>query len=246
MSNILIVGMGIVGNNLKNELIALDPDVYDIDDSKCINTKGEHEYDIAFICVDTPLVNNELDITAVNNAIEETNSKVIVIKSTVPVGTTKDIAKTRKVVFSPEYYGSTVNSLNLELDYTILGGEQESCDYVINIIQRAYKGSHKFIKTDSDTAELAKFMENSFLATKVVFCNVFNDIASNYGVSYNTLRELFCLDPRVNPSHTQVYQDQRYYESHCLDKDVPHIAEYDGTGFLKQIIKNNEIRKNKY
>lgn len=243
MSNILIVGMGVVGHNLSKELEALNPDVYDVDQSKCDNTKRNIMYDVAFICVDTPLVNGELNITSVIKAMKETKAEVIVIKSTVPVGTTQCLATSRHVIFSPEYYGATVNSLNLGLDFTVLGGDPEYCDYVINIIQRAYKGSHKFIKTDSKTAELAKFMENSWLATKVVFCNVFNDLSKQYGVSYNSLREIFVLDPRVNPSHTQVYQDQPYYESHCLDKDVPHIANYDDSEFLKNVIKNNENRK---
>lgn len=243
MSNILIVGMGIVGNNLYKELEELSPDVHDIDTNKCTSTKKSHMYDVAFICVDTPLVDGSLDISAVKKAVDETKAKIIVIKSTVPVGTTDIFSDTRATVFSPEYYGATINSLNLNLDFTILGGKQKDCDFVIEKIQRAYKGSHKFIKTDAKTAELAKFMENSWLATKVVFCNTFAEIASQLDISYNSLRELFILDPRVNPSHTQVYADQPYYESHCLDKDVPHIANSDKLGFLHSVVMVNNFRK---
>jgi UDP-glucose 6-dehydrogenase len=86
-------------------------------------------------------------------------------------------------------------------------------------------------------------MENSYLAMKVSFCNQFFDIAEHAGVNYEELRELFIMDPRVNPSHTFVYRDKPYWDSHCLNKDVPAIAEeYDAT-LLKSLIEYNNSRK---
>ena len=59
-------------------------------------------------------------------------------------------------------------------------------------------------------------------------------------ISYEELRELFILDPRVNPSHTFIYDEHPYWESHCLDKDVPAIANFADAELLKEIIKFNE------
>ena len=97
------------------------------------------------------------------------------------------------------------------------------------------------------TAEIAKYMENSWLATKVSFCSQFFQIAKRHGVSYEELRELFILDPRVNPSHTFIYEEHPYWESHCLDKDVAHIANSeDSASLLRDIIKFNNDMKDSY
>ena len=89
-------------------------------------------------------------------------------------------------------------------------------------------------------------MENSWLATKVTFCNEFYRIANQAGVDYEELRELFILDPRVNPSHTFVYRDQPYWASHCLNKDVPAIASMFEAPLLESVINiNNKHKENK-
>lgn len=86
-------------------------------------------------------------------------------------------------------------------------------------------------------------MENSFLATKVSFCIQFFDIAQKIGVNYEELRELFILDPRVNPSHTFVYKGTPFWDSHCLNKDVPTIANLYDADLLKSVIDFNEKHK---
>lgn len=78
---------------------------------------------------------------------------------------------------------------------------------------------------------------------KVSFCIEFYNIAEKLGVNYEDLRELFILDPRVNPAHTFVYRDHPYYDSHCLNKDIPAIAEFSNSEFLQYIIDNNERAK---
>ncbi len=179
--------------------------------------------------------------------------RIYIIKSTVIPGTTdryvNDIGK--KVIFSPEYYGGTQHCNNYRFDYTILGGERDACLSVVQLLQNVYDGRHQFRLTNARTAELTKYMENAFLATKVSFCNQFWEIAKQANVDYEELRELFILDPRVNPSHTFVYADRPYWESHCLDKDVPAIAELHcraaaEPGFLDAVIEFNESQKQKY
>jgi UDP-glucose 6-dehydrogenase len=86
-------------------------------------------------------------------------------------------------------------------------------------------------------------MENSYLATKVSFCQQFYRVAKQLGISYEELRELFILDPRVNPSHTFIYEDKPYWDSHCLNKDVIAIAEEYDMQLLKDVINFNEFCK---
>lgn len=250
IKNVLIVGYGIVGHNLHNELNKLNIDIYDkykIEN----NTKRDNiKYDFCFICVDTPYIdeNNVCDISQLENALIENESDIYIIKSTILPQTTEKLSKefNKKIIFSPEYYGGTQHCNNYNFDFTILGGEKESCLKVQQLLQEVYDGRHIFRIVDSQTAELCKYMENSFLATKVAFCIQFYELAKKIGVNYEELRECFILDPRVNPSHTFVYEEHPYYKSHCLDKDVPAIANFLNAEFLKAVIVFNDIQKNKY
>lgn len=236
----LIVGYGTVGRNLGRELSAIGPDVYD--KYKGIRSYGGR-YDVAFICVDTPLVDGKLDTTEVESAIWENDAEVFVVKSTVPVGTTSRLRSEtgKRVVFSPEYYGSTQHARHF--DFTILGGPREDCVPVIQLLQGVYDGSHRFRTTDPETAELAKLMENAWIATKVSFCNQMYDIAESEGVCYEELRELFIMDGRVSPSHTLVYRNSPYWDSHCLNKDVPALATAYDAPLIKEVVRFNESRK---
>ena len=241
---LVIIGCGVVGSNLKEELKQLKPEIYD--KYKNMDTRTANKYKFAFICVDTPKTDNEkCDISEIENAILSQDADTYIIKSTILPGTTdKLIEKTNKhIVFSPEYYGGTQHCNNYNFDYTILGGEKADCARVVQLLQNVYDGRHQFRITDSKTAELTKYMENSYLATKVSFCQQFYRIAKEIGVSYEELRELFILDPRVNPSHTFVYKDTPYWSSHCLDKDVPAIAEEYDAEFLKSVIEYNDLCK---
>ena len=240
--NILIIGVGTVGGNLSRELAVLQPRLYD--KYKNIDTRqGGVHYDAAFVCVDTP--GADCDITEVRAAIMEHDADVFVMKSTVLPGTTERLAREtgKAVIFSPEYYGGTQHCNNFHFPFTILGGEKDACVKVVQILQRVYDGTHQFRITDARTAELAKYMENAYLAMKFSFCQQFFDIAEKADVCYEELRELFTLDPRVEPSHTFVYRDRPYWDSHCLNKDVPAIARAYDAPLLLNMIAFNEARK---
>ena len=69
------------------------------------------------------------------------------------------------------------------------------------------------------------YMENSFYAVKVIFCNEFHDIAAALGVDYNELREVWLADPRISRDHTFVFPDNQGFSGKCLPKDVTAIIE---------------------
>ena len=246
---IAIIGYGVVGRNVAERLSPLSPDIYDKYRRFISGWDNKQEYDFAFICVDTPLKNDgsmTLDTTEVSSALHDTKANIYVIKSTCPVGYTGAVARYvhKRIVYSPEYYGNTQHCNNFDFNFTILGGDKPDCLKVQQMLQHCYDGRHTFHITDSNTAELVKFMENSWLATKVSFCNQFYEIAKAHGISYEELRELFILDPRVNPSHTFVYEDAPYWSSHCLDKDVAHIAGNEPCAtLLKDILRFNKTQR---
>ena len=177
--------------------------------------------------------------------INDNNCDIYIIKSTCPIGFVEEMQKEtgKRIVFSPEYYGTTQHCNNFNFDFTIIGGEKEDCCKVVQLLQKCYDARHTFRIVDSKTAELVKFMENSWLATKVSFCQSFFNVCQDKGINYEELRELFILDPRVNPSHTFVYIEKPYWDSHCLNKDVPYIANNQDIELLKAVIKFNEKQK---
>lgn len=241
-SKALIIGFGVVGANLARELERISPDTCD----KYKGIEAEHDrHDVGFVCVDTPLVDGALDCTEVENAVRENDCEVYVVKSTVPVGYTDSLAEKtgKRVVFSPEYYGATQHCLNFDFDFTILGGKTKDCAYVQQVLQDVYDGRHTFAFSDARTAELAKLMENSWIACKVSFCIDFKEACDELGLEYSRLRELFVLDPRVNPSHTYVYDEHPYFYSHCLDKDVPAAAAQLDLKTVSVILEVNKCRK---
>lgn len=240
MNNVLIIGYGNVGQNLDRELKLLQCDK--VDKYKNINKTHQH-HKIGLICVDTPIINDyDLDITEVRNAIIENDCDIYVIKSTCPVGTVDKLKEEtgKRIIFSPEYYGTTPHCNNFSFDFTILGGDKQDCIEVIQLLQQCYDGRHQFRITDSRTAELVKFMENSFLATKVSFCCDFYKACKKLGLNYEELRELFILDERVGASHTFVNETSPYWNSHCLNKDVPHIAYTLDMPIMTSVCKINE------
>jgi UDPglucose 6-dehydrogenase len=156
-------------------------------------------------------------------------TEIIAICSTVAVGTTQSlIGKTgKRIVFQPEF--SAPGSPNhpfrnrRAVGWLILGGARADTQPVADLFKRVFGADLVIRHTDSRTAELAKYMENSFLATKVGFCNEFFDIARALGVDYDELRDLWLLDPRIGASHTLVFPDDRGFGGKCLPKDLDAI-----------------------
>ena len=244
---VLIVGYGTVGHNLHKELSVLNCDIYDKYKTEN-NTKKNIKYDFCFICVDTPYSKeNPCDISQVENALQENEAEIYIIKSTVLPTTTEMLSNkyNKRIIFSPEYYGGTQHCNNFNFNFTILGGNKKDCIPVQQLLQRVYDATHIFRLVDAKTAELTKYMENCYLGMKVAFCNQFYEISNSYGVDYEDVRELFVLDPRVNSSHTFVYRDHPYFDSHCLNKDIPAITETSkcNTSLLQALLKYNEDMK---
>lgn len=247
--NILIIGYGVVGKNMRK--VFPDADIYDpgyvpIWKEQFDFTK---QYDVAFICVPTePKPDGSADVSIVRKAIEEhmDHVEVFCIRSTVPPSTTEGIGEFNgiRTVFSPEYFGGSIHANVCDYDFIILGGERENTKIVAEAYKEAKHPSFKIIQTDSRTAELVKYMENSWLATKVTFCNEFYRIAEKINVDYNELRELFLMDPRVTRSHTFVYEDQPYYDSHCLNKDIPALIRFAETVGYSPLLMQSVLTAN--
>lgn len=248
---ILIIGYGIVGKAIGRTMRALEPCIYD-PALGFSDTFSDKPFDIGFICVPTDMQKDgSADTTNVRNAIDQWSDRcgVLVIKSTVPPGFTSSfLVPGYDVVMSPEFDGATLDSWNVDSDFVIIGGFGWDADIVAEAYKKVKPSTFRILVTDSTTAELVKYAENAFLATKVAFFNEFYRICESFGVSINAWRELLLNDPRIGRSHTMVHKDHPYYDSHCLNKDVPAIisaAKSQGyrPKMLEQVVKSNAAWK---
>jgi len=258
-----IVGYGYVGKSFykffKNhyDVITYDPSLADNSATK----SQINECDLAVICVPTPeKEDGSCDTSIVEEAVKWIDSSIIIINSTVSPGTTDSLNKKygKKIVFSPEYAGESSywspyafhNSI-IETPFFIFGGDKDVCNQLVNLYLPICGPTKKCVICTSMEAELAKYVENTFYATKVTFFNEIYDICEKSGVTWNTVRELFLLDPRVNPMHTMVLKNNRGFGGKCYPKDLNAFIKYaetlDGVNptLLKSVKKTNEqIRYN--
>lgn len=221
---VAIVGYGAVGQALHE----LFPDAILYDKPKGIGTQqAVNACVVGFVAVPTPgRPDGRCDLSIVEEVVDWLECDRIVICSTVEVGTTCRLREKtgKRLVFQPMYGpGQTPSHPFRELKnvgWIILGGNRADTIPVADLYKDYVGAELEIHQTDSDTAELCKYMENAFLATKVAFCNEFYDLALSWGVDYNELRELWLLDPRIGRSHTFVRPHDRGFGGKCLPKDL--------------------------
>lgn len=244
-----IVGAGAVGAAIAK----LFPDAVVFDAPKGIGSRAAIDgCEVAFVSVPTPSgPDGACDISIVEDVVRWIKAPVIVIRSTVSVGTSRRLAEAtgKRIVFQPEYGPAETpdhpfNDLR-KVRWVILGGEAEDCAVALRAWQEVYSADITVMQTTWETAELCKYMENAFLAMKVTFCNEFYELAQRFGVDYSELREAWLLDPRIGRSHTFVLSDKRGYGGKCLPKDLAALvwsAERLGymPDLLREVVRSND------
>jgi UDPglucose 6-dehydrogenase len=250
---IAMVGHGFVGKSLTSFLGKVhDICVYDKYCSPFSSSSRKlviNSCDLAFIAVPTPsdAVTGACDLSEIRDVAEWIRIPVC-IKSTVPPGTTDSFSKQTSLptTFSPEYIGERPGHAwqsPISCGFLIVGGNSETCDRVNLAYQEASTVPLSYIKTNAAAAELCKYMENCFLATKVCFVNQFFDIAAAFGVGFEDLRKLWLLDPRIGESHSSVLYP-RGFGGKCLPKDLRALiasAKYSSdVSFLEAIYEYNK------
>lgn len=227
-----IIGGGVVGQGMAALFSRFDVTVFDIKDG--YSQDEVNIYDLAIICVPTPKAEDgSCDTAIVESIIAWLKTPLILIKSTVPPGFTRRMREKygKKINFSPEYMGESSyftpywkypDPKRAETHtFVIVGGDEAS--EILGYFMQVMSVDTKYMAVTPEEAELTKYMENSFFAVKVAFCNEFRDIANLFGVDYKKLRELWLLDSRINPNHTLVFEEKRGFGGKCLPKDLSAI-----------------------
>jgi UDPglucose 6-dehydrogenase len=246
--SVVIVGYGAVGRGMHR--LFTEAVIYD--EPLGMGTREEaNSCRFALVAVPTPsMPDGSADVSVVREVVGWLECEVIILRSTVPVGTTDAlVAETGKqIVFQPEYGPAETpdhpfNDLR-KVRWAIFGGDRKATSAAAELYKSVFSADFTIQQTDARTAELTKYMENAYLAAKVTFCNELYDIAHAVGVDYNELRELWLLDPRIGRSHTFVFPDDRGFGGRCLPKDLSALidtAEQAGVepGLLRAVRDEN-------
>jgi nucleotide sugar dehydrogenase len=232
--------IGIVGNGFVGESQAFafspisDIKIFDIDPVKATHTLEETlKQDFIFICLPTPMKENgEQDISYIENFFNTVpNQKAIfVLKSTVLPGTTKKLQDKYglKIVFCPEFLTEKTAKLDmLTQSRIILGGEKQWCSKVLELFKARFGEKH-YILTNIITAELVKYMANTFLAVKVSVVNEFYKLSEQLDVDWDKALEGFVSDPRIGNSHSQVpgHDGKLGFGGTCFPKDINAMIQF--------------------
>jgi nucleotide sugar dehydrogenase len=226
--------VGVIGNGFVGESQAFafspttDLRIYDVDPLKATHTKEQlDECDFIFVCVPTPMKKDgSQDSSYIEKVFEEAvEGPIYIIKSTILPGTTKNLQnkyKHLKIIFSPEFLTERTAKLDMLTQARIvLGGDKQLTNKASELFEQRFRNKH-IIQTDSTTAELVKYMNNTFFATKVSIINEFKLLADKLGANWGDALYGFASDGRVGDSHLHVPgPDGRLgYGGTCFPKDV--------------------------
>jgi UDPglucose 6-dehydrogenase len=224
-----VIGNGFVG---ESQAFAFGPTaevkIFDVDPLKSMHSLEEvHACDFIFVCVPTPMKKDgsqdSFYIESVFNHAKK--GSIYIIKSTVLPGTTVDLQEKYphlNIVFCPEFLTQRTAKLDtMTQARIILGGDPLITDQVEKLFAERFMNRH-YIHTDATTAELVKYMNNTFFATKVSIMNEFKRISDALGTNWDDALYGFVCDGRVGDSHLHVPgpDGKLGYGGVCFPKDV--------------------------
>jgi len=208
---------------------------------------GMKDADVVFIAVQTPMSESgEADLQYVMLVGEQVGDllddyKVIVTKSTVPVGTNRRLEKViqgrlkKDVPFdmasNPEFLreGSSIEDF-MRPDRVVIGVDSERAENLMREIYRPlFLLDTPIVKTGIETAELVKYASNSFLAVKISFINEIAQLAEAVGADVFDVAKSMGLDKRIG---SKFLHPGLGFGGSCLPKDtnaITHIAREAGT-----------------
>ena len=233
--------------------------------------KFEHEVssnilssDFVFVTVGTPINNDKIDLRNIKNVIQKISELLsnvkqcpsIVIKSTVIPGTTDQIIKPIlseyglkeyidfNLLTNPEFLkeGSAMHDTVFPHVIVIGGSNEKPIKKLVNFYNCVYPKKQKIIQTNNITAEVIKYANNSFLATKLSFINSIANLCQRLpGTNVDKIAEVIGMDPRIG---NQFLRAGPGYGGSCFPKDVQALLSLTknldtGSDFLNAIHKTN-------
>lgn len=202
------------------------------------------ETDLTFVCVGTPSqANGSLDLKFIRRVCEQIGEVLkdkaarhtVVIRSTILPGTMRRIvipaleeSSGKKagtdfgVCHNPEFLreGSAVKDFNSPPKTVIGELDQTSGDKVAKLYEKL---DAPLIRTNLETAEMVKYVDNSWHALKIGFANEIGNISKSLGIDAHKIMQIFCQDKKLNISSAYLLPGFAFGGS-CLPKDLRALA----------------------
>jgi len=225
--------------------------------------KGVKESDIIFICVGTPQKQNgQADLKYVLDVAKTIGKnlndyKVIVNKSTVPVGTVEKVRREIKrnlkkkiefdVVSNPEFLkeGTAIKDFQVP-DRIIVGTDNEKAKKVMEELYTSIvRTTRPLIFMDTKSSELTKYASNAMLATRISFMNELSHLCEQVGADIKQIAKGMGLDTRIGPRFLSAGIG---YGGSCFPKDVRALAHMlesfdSNTNIIRAVDYVNERQK---
>jgi UDPglucose 6-dehydrogenase len=228
--------------------------------------------DVLFIAVGTPsLSDGAADLSAVIAVAEQLRDEiskytVIVVKSTVPVGTLNivtDILSQKltegedfDVVSNPEFLREGSGLIDFFAPSRIIVGS--TSERALGVLREIYKPllagttvvdvpwvdsgrEIPYVETDAVSAQLTKYAANAFLATRISFINEIAGISEKVGGNIGDIVEGLGLDPRIGPGYLQPGIG---FGGPCLDKDLRALITVAGENSYDPVMFNGVLQRN--
>lgn len=223
--------------------------------------------ELSFVCVGTPSqINGNLDLTHVRHVCEQvgqalknkTGRHTVVIRSTILPGTMRQLVipvleensgKKAGIDFgvcnNPEFLreGSAVADFSAPCKTVIGEVDRASGDTLAALYARF---DAPLIRADVETAEMIKYIDNSWHALKIGFANEIGNLCKSFSVDAHRAMEIFCMDKKLNISPAYLTPGFAFGGS-CLPKDLRALA-YSAKlhdldlPILKSILPSNELQ----
>ena len=253
-----VVGNGFVGNAVRfafSPQTGCDVNnmyIYDKNESRSLHSLEDVVLYSDFIFLSVPTPSNEdgsINLSYVEDALQRISEitaeieqeispvptdldNIVLIRSTVTPGTTKKLQEkyqNLRLVFNPEFL--TERSANFDfINQTryILGGDKQNTNKVADLYRWRFGDTIPVIETNYQTAELIKYMNNCFFATKVSFLNEMKQVSDRCEADWDMAVEGFIRDGRIGHSHMSVPgPDGKFgFGGKCFPKDVSAMISF--------------------
>ncbi len=220
------------------------------------------ESEVIFIGVGTPeMIDGQADLSKVKSVVKEickdlNGYKIIITKSTVPVGTNRWIKNYIKsetgsdnfdVVSNPEFLreGKALYDF-FHPDRVVIGYETEKAKEIMkDIYKPLYLIEIPFVWCNYETAEIIKYANNALLATKITFINQIANLSEAIGADVNIVAKAVGMDGRISPKFLHAGPG---YGGSCFPKDTNALVKIGDNynvnmSLVKEVINSNQMQK---